>query len=132
VAGIADADHWLALVASSRLTGPSRELAAHAAFSGYGDAVLRLSLAPGLDYLRTDRSVGELAQALAAALGQAPRIVFESAADHGDTLAQRNARAQDARRSLAEESFMNHPDVQRLIRQQGARVVPDSIRPFDE
>lgn len=132
VAGIADADHWLALVASSRLTGPSRELAAHAAFSGYGDAVLRLSLAPGLDYLRTDRSVGELAQALAAALGQAPRIVFESAADHGDTLAQRHARAQDARRSLAEESFMNHPDVQRLIRQQGARVVPDSIRPFDE
>ncbi len=132
VAGIADADHWLALVASSRLTGPSRELAAHAAFSGYGDAVLRLSLAPGLDYLRTDRSVSELAQALAAALGQAPRIVFESAADHGETLAQRHARAQDARRSLAEESFMNHPDVQRLIRQQGARVVPDSIRPFDE
>ncbi|AER56986.1 DNA polymerase III subunits gamma and tau [Pseudoxanthomonas spadix BD-a59] len=132
VAGIADADHWLALVASSRLTGPSRELAAHAAFSGYGDAVLRLSLAPGLDYLRTERSVGELAQALAAALGQAPRIVFESAADHGETLAQRHARAQDARRSLAEESFMNHPDVQRLIRQQGARVVPDSIRPFDE
>lgn len=132
VAGIADADHWLALVASARLTGPARELAAHAAFSGYGDAVLRLSLAPGLDYLRTERSVSELAQALAAALGQAPRIVFESAADHGETLAQRHARAQDARRSLAEESFMNHPDVQRLIRQQGARVVPDSIRPFDE
>jgi len=61
-----------------------------------------------------------------------PGIVFESAADHGETLAQRHARAQDARRSLAEESFMNHPDVQRLIRQQGARVVPDSIRPFDE
>jgi DNA polymerase-3 subunit gamma/tau len=27
---------------------------------------------------------------------------------------------------------MNHPDVQRLIEQHGAKVVPDSIRPFEE
>jgi DNA polymerase-3 subunit gamma/tau len=129
---IADADHWLALVASAQLTGPSKQLAANAAFSGYGDAVLRLSLAPGFEYLRTDRSIGDLAQALASALGHAPRIVFEAAADHGETLATRDARRQDERRSSAEERFMNHPDVQRLIEQQGARVVPDSIRPFDE
>ncbi len=132
VTEIADADHWLALVASAQLTGPSKQLAANAAFSSYGDAVLRLSLAPGFDYLRTDRSIGDLAQALSAALGHAPKIVFESVADHGETLAQRDARAQDERRSSAEDSFMNHPDVQRLIQQQGARVVPDSIRPFDE
>ena len=132
VADIADADHWLALVASAQLTGPSKQLAANAAFSSYGDAVLRLSLAPGFEYLRTDRSIGDLAQALSAALGHAPKIVFEAVADHGETLAQRDARAQDERRSSAEENFMNHPDVQRLIQQQGARVVPDSIRPFDE
>ena len=129
---IADADHWLALVASAQLTGPSKQLAANAAFAGYGDAVLRLSLAPGFEYLRTDRSIGDLAQALASALGHAPRIVFETATSHGETLATRDARRQDERRSSAEESFMNHPDVQRLIEQQGARVVPDSIRPFDE
>ncbi|WDS36119.1 DNA polymerase III subunit gamma/tau [Pseudoxanthomonas sp.] len=129
---IADADHWLALVASAQLTGPSKQLAANAAFSSYGDAVLRLSLAPGFEYLRTDRSIGDLSDALSSALGHAPKIVFEAAADHGETLATRDARKQDERRSSAEESFMNHPDVQRLIEQQGARVVPDSIRPFDE
>jgi DNA polymerase-3 subunit gamma/tau len=132
MADIADADHWLALVASAQLTGPSKQLAANAAFSSYGDAVLRLSLAPGFEYLRTDRSIGDLAQALSAALGHAPKIVFEALSDHGETLAQRDARAQDARKSSAEDNFMNHPDVQRLIQQQGARVVPDSIRPFDE
>jgi DNA polymerase-3 subunit gamma/tau len=132
VAEIADADHWLALVASAQLTGPSKQLAANAAFSSYGDAVLRLSLAAGFEYLRTDRSIGDLAQALSSALGHAPKIVFEAVADHGETLAQRDARAQDARKSSAEDNFMNHPDVQRLIQQQGARVVPDSIRPFDE
>jgi DNA polymerase-3 subunit gamma/tau len=132
VTEIADADHWLALVASAQLTGPSKQLAANAAFTSYGDAVLRLSLAPGFEYLRTDRSIGDLAQALSAALGHAPRIVFEAMADHGETLAQRDARAQDERKSSAEDNFMNHPDVQRLIQQQGARVVPDSIRPFDE
>ncbi|TMN24857.1 DNA polymerase III subunit gamma/tau [Pseudoxanthomonas sp. X-1] len=133
--GIADADHWLALVASAKLSGPSRQLAANVAFASYGDAVLRLSLAPGLDYLRTDRSVGDLADALSASLGRVPKIVFDTGAVAGEgaeTLAMRDARQQDARRASAEEQFMNHPDVQRLIQQHGARVVPDSIRPFDE
>ncbi|PZP59787.1 MAG: DNA polymerase III subunit gamma/tau [Pseudoxanthomonas spadix] len=133
--GIADTDHWLALVASAKLSGPSRQLAANVAFASYGDAVLRLSLAPGLDYLRTDRSVGDLADALSASLGRVPKIVFDTGAVAGEgaeTLAMRDARQQDARRASAEEQFMNHPDVQRLIQQHGARVVPDSIRPFDE
>jgi DNA polymerase-3 subunit gamma/tau len=133
--GIVDADHWLALVASAKLSGPSRQLAANVAFASYGDAVLRLSLAPGLDYLRTDRSVGDLADALSASLGRVPKIVFDTGAVAGEgaeTLAMRDARQQDARRASAEEQFMNHPDVQRLIQQHGARVVPDSIRPFDE
>ena len=133
--GIADTDHWLALVASAKLSGPSRQLAANVAFASYGDAVLRLSLAPGLDYLRTERSVGDLADALSASLGRVPKIVFDTGAVAGEgaeTLAMRDARQQDARRASAEEQFMNHPDVQRLIQQHGARVVPDSIRPFDE
>ncbi|RZZ88904.1 DNA polymerase III subunit gamma/tau [Pseudoxanthomonas winnipegensis] len=133
--GIADTDHWLALVASAKLSGPSRQLAANVAFASYGDAVLRLSLAPGLDYLRTERSVGDLADALSASLGRVPKIVFDTgvvAGEGAETLAMRDARQQDARRASAEEQFMNHPDVQRLIQQHGARVVPDSIRPFDE
>ena len=50
----------------------------------------------------------------------------------GETLHSRNERVRDERQSDAEESFMNSPDVQLLVRQYGAKVVPDSIRPFDE
>ena len=37
----------------------------------------------------------------------------------------------DARHSAAEDAFLNDPDVQRLM-QQGARLVPDSIRPLED
>ncbi|KAF1709913.1 DNA polymerase III subunit gamma/tau [Pseudoxanthomonas kalamensis DSM 18571] len=129
---IRDAEQWLDLVGACALKGPSRELAANAAFAGYADAVLRLSLAPGFEYLRTERSVGDLAEALAPALGGMPKIVFDTGGAKGETLQQRNHRERDERQSAAEESFMNHPDVQRLIEQRGARLVPDSIRPFEE
>ena len=35
-------------------------------------------------------------------------------------------------RHEAEQAFLSDPQVQRLMRQQGASLVPDSIRPYDE
>lgn len=130
--GIADAEEWLALVAACNLRGPSKELAANTAFVGYATGVLKLSLPAGFDYLRSEKSVGDLSTALGAALGGVPKIAFESGVASGETLHSRNERVRDERQSDAEESFMNSPDVQLLIRQYGAKVVPDSIRPFDE
>ncbi len=131
--GIADTEEWLALVAACNLRGPSKELAANTAFVGYANGVLKLSLPAGFDYLRSEKSVGDLSTALGAALGGAPKIVLESSAvAAGETLHSRNERVRDERQSAAEESFMNHPDVQLLVQQYGAKVVPDSIRPFDE
>ncbi|MFT3762798.1 MAG: DNA polymerase III subunit gamma/tau [Pseudoxanthomonas sp.] len=128
--GIADAEEWLALVAACNLRGPSKELAANTAFVDYADGVLKLSLPAGFEYLRSERSLGDLAAALAPALGAAPRIAFEAGASTAQTLAQVNAARRDERQSAAEESFMNNPDV-RLLMAQGAKLVPDSIRPFD-
>ena len=130
--GIADAEEWLALVAACNLRGPSKELAANTAFVGYVNGVLKLSLPAGFDYLRSAKSVGDLSTALGAALGGVPKIAFESGVATGETLHSRNERVRDERQSDAEESFMNSPDVQLLVRQYGAKVVPDSIRPFDE
>lgn len=48
---IADAEQWLELVTRSGLNGPSRQLAANAAFIGHREGVLRLALAPGFEYL---------------------------------------------------------------------------------
>ncbi len=131
--GIDSADEWLQRVAGSGLKGPSRQLAENVAFVGYAEGVLTLSLAPAFDYMRSERSLDDLAQALAPALGARPKIRFATAGiDGGETLQQRNQRERSDRQSAAEAEFMNNPDVQRLVQQHGARLVPDSIRSFEE
>ncbi|MGV7174815.1 DNA polymerase III subunit gamma/tau [Xanthomonas axonopodis] len=129
---IADAEQWLELVTRSGLNGPSRQLAANAAFIGHRDGVLRLALAPGFEYLNSERSIANLAQALAPVLGNPPRIVIETGSADVETLHERANRQKGERQSAAETAFMNDPTVQLLIQQQGARIVPDSIRPYDE
>ncbi|WP_206861092.1 DNA polymerase III subunit gamma/tau [Lysobacter changpingensis] len=132
-AGIADADAWHSLVANSTLRGPARVLAEHAGFVGYADGVLSLSLSADDDLLRSNQmTVNLVAEALAPALGVTPQIRFVEAARPAESLRERNERARDERQANAETAFMNDPDVQRLISQHGAKVVPDSIRPYDE
>ena len=127
-----DADRWLELVANTSLRGPSRELAAHAGFIGYADGVLKLSLPAADEHLKAPGLVKALADALAPALGAAPQIRFEAMHASGETLHQRSTRERDARQLAAEDSFISDPGVQQLISRHCAKVVPDSIRPFDE
>ncbi len=128
-----DAHQWLDLVADLPLRGPVRELAASAAFVALDGAVLRLALPEADEHLKAPIMVHQLCEALAGPLGGAPQIRFETAAaSETVTLHERNARERDARQSNAETSFMSDPDVQRLMSQQGAKLVPDSIRPFEE
>ena len=130
---ISTAEEWLQFAASSGMKGAARQLAENAAFVGYGDGVLKLSLDAGFDYLRSEKSLAELSSVLAARLGAAPRVVFDHAlGGASETLQQRSHRERNIRQSADEENFMNNPDVQRLIQQHGAKLVPDSIRPFDE
>ena len=130
---IATAEEWLQFAGNSGMKGAARQLAENAAFVGYGDGVLTLSLDAGFDYLRSEKSLAELSGVLAARLGAAPSVVFDHAVGgESETLQQRSHRERNIRQSADEENFMNNPDVQRLIQQHGARLVPDSIRPFDE
>lgn len=131
-AGIADADAWHAMVAGTSLRGPARLLAEHAGFVSYADGVLSLSLGPDDEHLRSPSMISLVAEALAPALGTAPQIRFVDAGRPAESLHRRNERARDARQAAAEASFMGDPDVQRLISQHGAKVVPDSVRPYDE
>ena len=129
---LATADDWLSLVSGVGLKGPVRELAAHSAFCGYSDGALQLSLPDSFDHLRSDGLVRQLSQALAGPLGAPPQIRFESArAAAGETLHSRSERQKGERQSGAEAGFLSDPVVSRLV-QQGATVVPDSIRPFDD
>ena len=72
-----------------------------------------------------------LAAALEPQLGVLPKIRFDLSEPSGETLHARSERERDARQAQAEETFMNDPDVRRML-EQGARVVPDSIRPLDD
>ena len=130
--GIASAEEWLQFASSSGMKGAARQLAENAAFVAASDGVLSLSLDAGFDYLRSGKSLAELEKALAGRFGSAPRIVFDHALAESETLQQRSHRERNIRQSADEENFMSNPDVQRLIQQHGARLVPDSIRPFDE
>jgi len=127
-----NAGQWLDLVAASGLSGPSRELAANAAFVSYRNGVLRLALPPGFEYLQSERSLVALAQTLAQALGSTPKIVIEAGQEaQAETLHARTDRQRGERQTAAEAAFMADPQVQHLLAQ-GARVVADSIRPFEE
>ncbi|HWI24014.1 MAG TPA: DNA polymerase III subunit gamma/tau [Lysobacter sp.] len=126
-----DADRWLEVAANCQLRGPVRELLAHAGYIDYDGTVLRLSLPAADDHLKTPSLVKSLADALAPAFGGAPQIRFEAAPAAGETLHQRSTRERGERQVAAENTFVNDPDVQRLM-QRGAKLVPDSIRPVDD
>ncbi|PZS55017.1 DNA polymerase III subunit gamma/tau [Stenotrophomonas maltophilia] len=135
VSDLASAEDWLDLVANSGLSGPSRQLAANAAFISCQHGTLKLGLSPGFEYLRSERALAALAEMLEKALGQAPKIVVETVeTEHvpAETLHQRADRQRSERQQVAEAVFMDDPEVQVLIQQHGARVVSDSIRSFDE
>ncbi|MDB6164740.1 MAG: polymerase subunit gamma/tau, partial [Xanthomonadaceae bacterium] len=129
---VMDAERWLALVTSSALRGPARELAAHAGFVGYDAGVLRLSLSPLDEHLKAPNLVKLLAESIASDLGGQPQIRFETSAPSVETLHQRSTRQRDERQIAAESSFMADAGIQQLINQHGAALVPDSIRPLDD
>ncbi|GGK01883.1 DNA polymerase III subunit gamma/tau [Luteimonas terricola] len=126
-----DATSWPDVVAGLELRGPVRELAASCAFIAFDGSVLRLSLPESDDHLRAPFLVQQFAGALGAKWGTPPQIRFEAGAAVSDTLHARNERVRDERQGAAENTFNNDPHVQRLM-EQGARLVPDSIRSIQE
>jgi len=129
--GITDAETWLHFAGTCGLKGVGKQLVDNVAFAGYANGTLTLALDSGFDYLRSERTLGELRDAIASRYGVAPRLAFATAAE-GETLKQRSHRQRDEQQNVAEETFMNHPDVRQLMQQHGATLVPDSIRPYEE
>jgi DNA polymerase-3 subunit gamma/tau len=127
-----DASCWPDFVAALDLRGPVKELAASAGFIAWSDGVLRLSLPPTDDHLKAPFLVSQLASALAVPLGMQPQLRFDAAPGVAETLHARNERQRDERQASAESAFLADPQVQRLMSQRGAKLVPDSIRPYDE
>ncbi|MGJ7491303.1 DNA polymerase III subunit gamma/tau [Variovorax sp. ZT4R33] len=73
-------------------------------------------------------STREKLQAALADLGHAVKIAIEIGAV-ADSPARRNKQAADARQRAAEETIRNDPEVQSLMQQWDARIVPGTLRP---
>ncbi|QNN47408.1 DNA polymerase III subunit gamma/tau [Thermomonas brevis] len=128
---VTDTEHWLELVARCGLRGPAKLLAENAAFLAHGDGVLKLSLAPEQEHLKSPSLVLQLCDAIGRQLGGDVQVRFEIGQPRGETANVRNARERDARQSDAESGFAADPAIQRLVQAHGAQIVPDSIRPLD-
>src|SRR5690606_6318249 len=128
---VTDTEHWLALVAQSGLRGPAKLLAEHAAFVAHADGVLRLSLVPEHEHLKSPSLVLPLGDAMARLLGGDVQLRFETGQPRGETASARNDRERSNRQSEAERGFADDPAIRRMVDVHGARIVPDSIRPLD-
>ena len=123
-------EQWLDVIEAAQLKGPARELAAHSIFIAFDGGLLKLALPEGFLHLRSDAVVTGLSQRLASALGEVPKIIFEKANLQSESLHDRTARFRSEKQTDAQSAFMADPVVSQLL-QQGAQIVPDSIRPLD-
>jgi DNA polymerase-3 subunit gamma/tau len=128
---VTDGEHWLELVARCGLRGPAKLLAEHAGFVAHADGVLRLSLTAEQEHLKSPGLILQLAGALGAQLGGDVRVQFDIGAARGETASERNMRARDVRQSEATHGFAADPNIQRLVQQHGAQILPESVRPLD-
>jgi DNA polymerase-3 subunit gamma/tau len=122
---------WSELIERAGLGGPAGELARNAALIAIAGKLVRLAIAPSHEHLSEGPLTATLEQRIGNALGRAVKVKFERAGGVAQTPAEQRARADQARRSAAEEAVQADPFVQSMIDTFGARVVPGSVRPLD-
>ena len=130
-----DADglpNWEALIERAGLRGPFGLLAQNAVLRGREGQTLVLALQPAHMSLAVEPMVSQMEERIGNALGERIRLRFvgHSQGAATETPAARAAQARDAAQSAAEQSIEDDPLVQSLRREFGARVVPQSIKPF--
>jgi DNA polymerase-3 subunit gamma/tau len=123
---------WEALIQRADLRGPLGQLAQNSALRGRDGNTLILALQPTHMHLAVEPMVSQIADRVSEVMGEPIRLRFigdSQGAAH--TPAARAASARSAAQSAAEESIEGDPLVQALKREFGARVVPQSIKPFE-
>ncbi|MEY5100824.1 MAG: polymerase subunit gamma/tau, partial [Pseudomonadota bacterium] len=125
----ADADFWfetvMALIQAERVTALVRELALQSELvrRDADEWLLRVASSSLVQAGVRDRLQAALAQA-----GHGIRLRVE-AGEVGDTPARRLAAAAAERQRQAEDTMLNDPFVQAMLREFGGKIVPGSIKP---
>ena len=124
--------HWESLIERANLRGPFGLLAQNALLRERDGNTLVLALQPAHMSLAVEPMVSQMEERIGQALGERIRLRFVSiTADViAETPAARAAQARDTAQSEAERSIEGDPLVQSLKREFGARVVPQSVKPF--
>ncbi|WP_243039971.1 DNA polymerase III subunit gamma/tau [Dyella sedimenti] len=124
--------HWDSLIEQANLRGPLGQLAQNAALRGRDGHTLLLALQPAHMHLAVEPMVSQMEERIGQAMGERVRLRFVE--EHGaaaETPAARAANAREAAQAAAEQAIEDDPLVQSLKREFGARVVPQSIKPYE-
>ncbi|RCS30039.1 DNA polymerase III subunit gamma/tau [Rhodanobacter denitrificans] len=124
---------WEALIERAGLRGPFGLLAQNAVLRERDGQTLVLALQPAHMSLAVEPMVSQMEERIGHALGERIRLRFVNSSQTAaaQTPAARAAQARDAAQAAAEQAIEGDPLVQSLKREFGARVVPQSIRPYD-
>jgi DNA polymerase III subunit gamma/tau len=123
---------WEALIQRADLRGPLGQLAQNSALRGREGNTLVLALQPTYMHLAVEPMVSQIADRLSDVMGEAVKLRFIGDSQGAEqTPAARAATARSAAQSAAEASIEGDPLVQALKREFGARVVPQSVKPFE-
>jgi DNA polymerase-3 subunit gamma/tau len=122
---------WSILIDRAGLRGPLGQLAQNALPVERDGQTLVLAIQSAHMHLAVEPMVSQMAERIGQALGETIRLRFV-ADDSGtaETPAARAASARVAAQSAAEEAIESDPLVQTLKREFGARVLPQSVKPF--
>jgi DNA polymerase-3 subunit gamma/tau len=124
------AEGWPAILGQLELTGAARQLASHCVLLGRQGTVVRLSLDPRNQLVRTPATEEKLTQALSRYLGEPVRLEFRTGGAPGEeTPALLARRASEAEQAAARRAFEEDPGVRGLRERFGATVLPETVRP---
>jgi len=126
--------NWESLIERAGLRGPFGLLAQNAVLRERDGQTLVLALQPAHMSLAVEPMVSQMEERIGQALGERIRLRFvnHSQSDAAaETPAARAAQVRDSAQAAAEQSIADDPVVQSMKREFGARVVPQSVKPFD-
>ncbi|WP_266168114.1 DNA polymerase III subunit gamma/tau [Dyella subtropica] len=125
--------NWDKMIDQAGLRGPLGQLAQNAALREREGQTLVLALQPIHMHLAVEPMVSQMEERVSQAMGERIRLRFVSDQGGGaETPAARAANARSAAQSAAEQSIEDDPLVQSLRREFGARVLPQSVKPFEQ
>ncbi|QRP65218.1 DNA polymerase III subunit gamma/tau [Rhodanobacter sp. FDAARGOS 1247] len=124
---------WESLIERAGLRGPFSVLAQNAILRERDGQTLVLALQPAHMSMAVEPMVSQMEERIGNALGERIKLRFvsQNQAAAAQTPAARAAQARSSAQAAAEQAIEDDPLVQTLKRDFGARVVPQSIKPFD-